>query len=339
MLKRIEKIVAVLTDKSALNRAIAFYQKGMTSGDREIYSDDDYRAENMLAAVEVMKHYNGHVDYNDLLQNHQLMAPLLDMAERHINDGTRLDLLLGVTKNYNLCYEYMLHESEIETGEVLDFIMNYRKVFDAFELIAMKKWFMQTTENYYQSLNNLKLDIEFAETQFRAIVETFDYPVIVVDMDGRIKMLNREGYKYFAVMDSLDKQLCSLLDYHFVNFHEFVKSYGRDTDKYVRFMNGEQFLTRLVKLSSSAYTFSMIPVHDKEMVKNLKEQLTGLSPAETVVCSYIVRGLSTKEIADELFISIDTVNSHRKNIRRKLGLVGRNESIVKKLDGIKDVKF
>jgi DNA-binding CsgD family transcriptional regulator/PAS domain-containing protein len=339
MMQVIEKIVAVLTDKSALNRAIALYQKGMTSDDRVIYSDDNYRAENMLAAVDVMKHYNGQVDYYDLLQNHHLMSPLLEMAEKHITDGTRLDLLLGVTKNYNLCYEYILLESDISRKEVLDFIMNYRKVFDAFELVAMKKWFMQTTEKYYGSINTLNQDIEFAQTQFKAIVETFDHPVLVVDMDGKIMMLNREAYKYFALMDNLEKQLCSLLDYHFVNFHEFIKSYGRETDKYVRFMNGEQFLTRLVKLSHSAYTFSMIPVHDREMVKNLKEKLAGLSPSETVVCSFIVRGLSTKEIADELFISIDTVNTHRKSIRRKLGLVGRNESIVRKLDGVKDIKF
>ncbi len=335
----IDEIIKTLTDRSALNKSIALFHRGLTSGDREIYSDDNYRAENMLAAVEVIKHYKGDVDYFDLLQNPGIMKPLLDMAEKHISGGTRIDFLIGVTKTYNICYEHMLLESSIPRTEALNFIINYRKVFDAFELLSMRKWFMQITEKYHEEINNLSSDFRFAESQFRAILETFDYPAAVVCSTGKISMMNQPAYKYFALIDSLEKQICNLLDYHYINFCDFVKSYGRDTDKYVRFMNGEQFLTRLMKLTPESYIFSMQPVQERDMVKSLKEKLAGLTPSETVVCSYIIRGLSTKEISDELFISTDTVNTHRKNIRRKLGLSGRNESIADKLCEIRDIKF
>ncbi len=45
-----------------------------------------------------------------------------------------------------------------------------------------------------------------------------------------------------------------------------------------------------------------------------------LSERETDVLREVVRGLSNKEIADKLFISIHTVISHRKNITRKLNI-------------------
>ena len=45
-----------------------------------------------------------------------------------------------------------------------------------------------------------------------------------------------------------------------------------------------------------------------------------LSDRETDVLREVVRGLSNKEIADKLFISIHTVISHRKNITRKLNI-------------------
>jgi DNA-binding CsgD family transcriptional regulator len=45
-----------------------------------------------------------------------------------------------------------------------------------------------------------------------------------------------------------------------------------------------------------------------------------LSDRETEVLKLLVTGLSNKEIADKLFISIHTVISHRKNISQKTGI-------------------
>ena len=45
-----------------------------------------------------------------------------------------------------------------------------------------------------------------------------------------------------------------------------------------------------------------------------------LSERETEVLEQLVNGLSNKEIADKLNISIHTVISHRKNITQKTGI-------------------
>ncbi len=53
---------------------------------------------------------------------------------------------------------------------------------------------------------------------------------------------------------------------------------------------------------------------------SVKNKKNNLSDRETDVLKLLVKGKMNKEIADELFISIHTVISHRKNITAKLGI-------------------
>lgn len=57
-----------------------------------------------------------------------------------------------------------------------------------------------------------------------------------------------------------------------------------------------------------------------ENKSNKKSFENKLSDRETDVLKLLVQGKANKEIADELFISIHTVISHRKNITTKLGI-------------------
>ena len=53
-----------------------------------------------------------------------------------------------------------------------------------------------------------------------------------------------------------------------------------------------------------------------------------LSPREFEVLQLITKGNRTTDIADKLNISVHTINSHRKNILRKLNLKSPTELIV-----------
>jgi DNA-binding NarL/FixJ family response regulator len=57
-----------------------------------------------------------------------------------------------------------------------------------------------------------------------------------------------------------------------------------------------------------------------ENKSNKKSFENKLSERETDVLKLLIQGKTNKEIADELFISIHTVISHRKNITTKLGI-------------------
>jgi DNA-binding CsgD family transcriptional regulator len=52
-----------------------------------------------------------------------------------------------------------------------------------------------------------------------------------------------------------------------------------------------------------------------------------LSPTELMVANYVLRGITSKEIAFRMSISKKSVDFHRSNIRKKLGITGEKTSI------------
>jgi DNA-binding NarL/FixJ family response regulator len=59
---------------------------------------------------------------------------------------------------------------------------------------------------------------------------------------------------------------------------------------------------------------------------------TSLSFSELRIASLIKNGLTTEEIAKHLHISPSTIKTHRKNIRRKLGINNRQQNLRNYLD-------
>jgi len=57
------------------------------------------------------------------------------------------------------------------------------------------------------------------------------------------------------------------------------------------------------------------------------EDIIRLTKSEVHVCQMIQAGSTSKDIADVMAISIETVQTHRKNIRRKLGLSGKDVNL------------
>ena len=55
----------------------------------------------------------------------------------------------------------------------------------------------------------------------------------------------------------------------------------------------------------------------------------GISPREYEVLTLIARGHSNKEIADALFVSLNTVKTHSSNLFQKLGVERRTQALQK----------
>jgi DNA-binding NarL/FixJ family response regulator len=58
------------------------------------------------------------------------------------------------------------------------------------------------------------------------------------------------------------------------------------------------------------------------------QEATNLTPSEIEIVRLISGGLTTKEIANQKNISFHTVNTHRKNIFRKMGVTNASELII-----------
>ncbi|WP_162055864.1 LuxR C-terminal-related transcriptional regulator [Pontibacter pamirensis] len=98
-------------------------------------------------------------------------------------------------------------------------------------------------------------------------------------------------------------------------FMGWAKAYGKDKDGRVK-----DLLCVDVDLSPQMNTDKQLAAALKENLK-LKHKLLikSLRQRELEVLTLVCKGLSTKEIAEKLFISINTVSTHRKNIQHKLG--------------------
>ena len=58
--------------------------------------------------------------------------------------------------------------------------------------------------------------------------------------------------------------------------------------------------------------------NDDELTSANKDKTETLSNREKDIIVCITQGMSAKEIADKLFLSVHTVNTHRRNISAKL---------------------
>ncbi|HCX21972.1 MAG: hypothetical protein CMB80_04120 [Flammeovirgaceae bacterium] len=69
-------------------------------------------------------------------------------------------------------------------------------------------------------------------------------------------------------------------------------------------------------------------IENEQEAKEVDCEPTDLSPREFEVLQLITKGHKTVQIADELNVSVHTINSHRKNILKKLNLKSPTELIV-----------
>jgi LuxR family transcriptional regulator, maltose regulon positive regulatory protein len=74
---------------------------------------------------------------------------------------------------------------------------------------------------------------------------------------------------------------------------------------------------------------SSIPAQHRTMPKYTQTLAEPLTEREQEVLHYLSKGFANKEIADSMYISVDTVKTHLKNIYGKLDVRGRQEAVTR----------
>jgi DNA-binding CsgD family transcriptional regulator len=89
-------------------------------------------------------------------------------------------------------------------------------------------------------------------------------------------------------------------------------------------------LRKIDEASEEAVRKSYLAVFEEQLLslttgfeKELDAGLLKLTKTELEVCRLVQAGCSSKDICDAMNISFDTIQTHRKNIRRKLSLNGK----------------
>ncbi|MBF0452160.1 MAG: response regulator transcription factor [Candidatus Magnetomorum sp.] len=77
----------------------------------------------------------------------------------------------------------------------------------------------------------------------------------------------------------------------------------------------------------------IIDAIEKDLTENAfiftqKIKKYGLTPTEKQIVLFIISGMSSKEIAETLYLSVQTIKTHRKNIRKKLGITNQQKKVL-----------
>ncbi|PCH70090.1 MAG: hypothetical protein COC06_06225 [Bacteroidales bacterium] len=156
----------------------------------------------------------------------------------------------------------------------------------------------------------------------RSILQNLENSEIIQLIDNKdevCKLVNKNKPDILIVNPNMLPTDCPDLKRKFVNGNKLSlvllsdKKNLKDklkADGYINYLDGQNTILDLMQKILSKKNQNSIPDKNSEII----------SSREKNILKHITLGLTNKEIADQLFISIHTVVTHRKNITQKLGI-------------------
>jgi regulator of cell morphogenesis and NO signaling len=152
-------------------------------------------------------------------------------------------------------------------------------------------------------------------------------------MDEKLRELKNIMIKYLPSDGLHNNQLTATL-YDIYNNEDWLSQHAQVEDKI--------FMPAILKIEKKL-KHKDVTLNISNMINQQVGNVEELSDREKDVVVSLVQGMSNKEIADHLYISVNTVITHRRNIARKLqihSVAGLTiYAIVNKLVDISSVKL
>ena len=177
-------------------------------------------------------------------------------------------------------------------------------------------------------------DSETLGGDFRGALENVSVPSYVIDKTGVIRWVNPAAVE--LVGDVRGRQFTSV-----VSPEETRRARELFTRKIVGTVSATETVGVLLKADGTrvALEICAVPLMNGDRIVGVFGQLVSgpeeppapphpdLTPRQVEVLGLLEHGHSTRQIADELHLTIETVRNHVKNILRKLGVHSRLEAV------------
>ncbi|MBU1234045.1 MAG: response regulator [Proteobacteria bacterium] len=238
------------------------------------------------------------------------------------------------------CYQldvFVLISKPLYLNEIIALARRYTRLPQTREPITFD---IQSVESLGRQAASLGLD----STAFQYFIDAIPFPVFVKDED-RIYIHTNSAFENFTGLDrdkllgktSRDLQLKDLTDREATLEEELLRKGG--VFEHEKSVSDAKGLFRDVVIYRSVITRKndgehpvailgiIIDINDlgiKSFKKKLALKYPRLSPRECEVADLVRQAMSNKEIAEQLHISLSTVEYHRNNLRDKLGIKGDN---------------
>lgn len=221
-------------------------------------------------------------------------------------------------------------DDRISVGTLLTYIRASHRYFLDFQLPSIRRK-LESTLNVNDELSSLILNLydeyahdiivhmKYEEKTLFPYVESLlageqkpNYNVEIFskhhnDTTGKFQELKNIIIKYLPNDGLTNNQLTATL-YDIYNNEEWLTNHSQVED--ILFVPAIRILEKKVKAEDVSTKLSNM-INNPEVTEQVSER-----EKEIIVC--LVQGMSNKEIASQLFISVNTVITHRRNIARKL---------------------
>ena len=283
-----DKMITLIRDNYDLLQALGSFGISLGFGDktvRETCEDNDVDTYTFLAVVNFT--INGYGDYEN---DEQLSVPTLM-------------LYLDASHKYYLDFQLPFIRKELEESlspgdSLAQLILRFYDEY-AHEIRRHMMYEQKTLFPYVQALLDGKTPTEYS-------IETFSKHH--KEADKKLRELKLLIIKYLP-SDGLHNNKLTATLHDIYDNEEWLRQHAMVEDRI--FVPAIRRLEQLSKQNDVTKNIS-------GMVLGAAQNADALSDRERDVIVSLVQGMSNKEIADHLFISVNTVITHRRNIARKL---------------------
>ena len=156
--------------------------------------------------------------------------------------------------------------------------------------------------------------------QLLKIISNFKVDIIITD----IEMPKIDGLILTKIVKEKFPTIKVLITSSHSAFEKINKAIAHNVDGYLMKNTGKIELLKALKTINNGESYFSSEVKNiiregNIISKGEKKRTVNLSPRERQILSLIAKEKSTQEIAETLFISKNTVETHRKNMMRKIG--------------------
>lgn len=283
-----DKMITLIRDNYDLLQALGSFGISLGFGDktvRETCEDNDVDTYTFLAVVNFT--INGYGDYEN---DEQLSVPTLM-------------LYLDASHKYYLDFQLPFIRKELEESlspgdSLAQLILRFYDEY-AHEIRRHMMYEQKTLFPYVQALLDGKTPTEYS-------IETFSKHH--KEADKKLRELKLLIIKYLP-SDGLHNNKLTATLHDIYDNEEWLRQHAMVEDRI--FVPAIRRLEQLSKQNDVTKNIS-------GMVLGAAQNADALSDRERDVIVSLVQGMSNKEIAEHLFISVNTVITHRRNIARKL---------------------
>lgn len=267
--------------------------------------------------------------------------------ENHVDEKTFLAVVNFISNGYK---KEDINHKDISIDTVILYLRNAHDFFLDFKLPLIRKKLIEAIENSVQELPYRKMIMKFYDDYVAEVQKHMDYENEIVFPYVLDLLKGKKNPRYnIAVFeknhDNIDSKLSDLKNI-------LIKYFPAQQPNYL--LNEVLFdlsaCEKDLEKHNHVEDHFFVPITET-LEKNLSKQeeqtpvvekSDNLTDREKEILISVVKGLTNKEIAQELFLSTHTVISHRRNITRKLEIHSTAGltiyAIVNKLVTLDDIK-